>query len=182
MKKLIYLLTAVMLIFAVSCNNDNSNPGLNIPEVNTDYSDWTEERKSELVDDFQKVMVAIYVKEASYLASAAMAEIDEASADGKTEGTITKSNDDKSLTVVADYYWIGNEKFVSIVLNFNEYEYEDYTIWGFSDDYDEYTFKNNTTGDVSKLKVIEMDSENGDSEYYLNGEKVEYISQQIRWS
>lgn len=164
--RLISLLVAVMLIFAVSCNNDNSNPGLNIPEVNTDYSHWTAEEQSELVDDFQKVMVAIYAKEASYLASAAMAEIDEASANGKTEGTITKSNDDKSLTVVADYYWIGNEKFVSIVLNFKEYEYEDYTIWGFSD--------------VTKFTVVEL--EYGDYEYYLNGERVEYISQQIRWS
>ncbi len=180
MRNLISLLVAVMLIFAVSCNSDNSNPGLNIPEVNTDYSHWTAEEQSELVDDFQKVMVAIYAKEASYLASAAMAEIDEASANGKTEGTITKSNDDKSLTVVADYYWIGNEKFVSIVLNFKEYEYEDYTIWGFSDEYDEYIFKNNTTRDVTKFTVVEL--EYGDYEYYLNGERVEYISQQIRWS
>lgn len=69
---------------------------------------------------------------------------------------------------------------MSIVLNFNEYEYEDYTIWGFSDEYDEYIFKNNTTRDVTKFTVVEL--EYGDYEYYLNGERVEYISQQIRWS
>ena len=175
MKRILCFLVAILLIFAVSCNSDNPNPDSNIPEVNTDYSDWTEEKKLELVDDFQRIMFAIYSNEASDLEDAAMAEVDKAREEGKTEGRVIKSNEDKSLSVVVDYYWEGNNKNVSIVLNFNEYEYGEYTIWGFSDEYDEYIFKNNDS-EVTKLTVVELEEEG--YEYYLNDQKVEYVSQQ----
>ena len=175
MKKLLCIFTAVMLIFASSCNSDNPRPDSNIPKVNTDYSSWSEEKKSELVDDFQRIMFAIYSNEASDLEDAAMAEVDKAREEGKTEGIVIKSNEDKSLSVVVDYYWEGNNKNVSIVLNYNEYEYGEYTIWGFSDEYDEYIFKNNDSK-VTKFTVVELEEEV--YEYYLNDQKVEYVPQQ----
>ena len=171
MKKLIYLLTAVMLIFAVSCNNDN-------PNILSDAE------KSKIIDGFLEVMGEVYEQEISALETEIDTEKYEAVSEGKSNGTVTKSNDDGTIMLVADYYSEEgiSEPNASLTLRLNGYVHEKYTVWGIDGEYSEYIFIDNLTRDVTMLKIVELDSENEVYEYYLNGERVEYISQQIRWS
>ena len=170
MKKLICLLVAVMLIFAVSCNNDNPN-------------NLSDTKKSKIIDGFLEVMGKVYEQEISALETEINAEIFEAAvSEDKSNGTVTKSKDDGTIMLVADYYFEegSSEPNASFTLRLNGYVHENYTIWGIDGDYSEYIFIENTTRDITMLKIVETDSENEVYEYYLNGERVEYVSQQIR--
>lgn len=171
MKNLINLLVAVMLIFAVSCNNDNPN-------------NLSDAEKSKIIDGFLEVMGEVYEQEISSLEKEIDAEIYKAFSEGKSNGSVTKSNDDGTIMLVADYYSEEgiSEPNASLTLRLNGYVHEKYTVWGIDGEYSEYIFIDNLTRDVTMLKIVELDSENEVYEYYLNGERVEYISQQIRWS
>lgn len=172
MKNLFSLLVAVMLLFAVSCNNDNPN-------------NLSDAEKLKIIDGFLEVMSEVYEQEISALETEINAEIYEATAsEDKSNGTVTKSNDDGTIMLVADYYFEegSSEPNASLTLRLNGYVHEKYTVWGIDGEYSEYIFIDNLTRDVTMLKIVELDSENEVYEYYLNGERVEYISQQIRWS
>lgn len=171
MRNLINLLVAVMLIFAVSCNSDNPN-------------NLSDAEKSKIIDGFLEVMGEVYEQEISSLEKEIDAEIYKAFSEGKSNGTVTKPNDDGTIMLVADYYFEegSSEPNASFTLRLNGYVHEKYTVWGIDGEYSEYIFIDILTRDVTMLKIFELDSENEVYEYYLNGERVEYISQQIRWS
>ena len=176
MKKLICILTAVMLVFAVSCSNDtpsvdSSTPVINAPEFNTDYSE---------LNDSDKLNTIVYplldiVNNADTIGADPITEavIEEAEANimaGSQKGSVSKSNSNGTITVVATYDMSVQE--TSLGIYYIGYDYEDYTIWGFWEYDREYTLRNNITGDITKVREEYPDE--GMPIYYLNDVHVEY--------
>ena len=172
MKKLICILTAVMLIFAVSCSNDNPSPAVNAPEANTDYSGSSNAEKVEIINKLMSIVNDAYILEYPALETAIKEEFDKLITSESSQGTFTVSNDNGTIKIVVSYDAVLEES--SSKTYIDGYEYENYTIWGIQEgSTTEYTFRDNTkeTENITKIKII-----NG--KYYLNGEEVEYSFQQ----
>ena len=180
MKKLICILAAVMLVFAVSCSNDNPSPDASTPAVNTDniYAGMTNDQKMAIVTKFLNVLSAAYEKEYSALSPVIDEEITKAVASGSQKGTFTESNDAGTVWVKVDY--VVQKDFISVnqTIYIEEYEFDGYTIWGADEEYSEYTFKENETDYVSKIKLVEVTDQNGVYKCYLNDEMVGEYSEQ----
>lgn len=179
MKKLICILAAVMLIFAVSCSNDNPSPDatapvINAPNFNTNYSDKTYEEKMTIFFDFLQVTNTAYDKEYSALKEVVEAEKNKAIAAGQEKGTVTKSNADGTITVIATFDLVLDDG--STTGYINNYEYEKYTIWGVYGNYIECTIQDNDKEPpaVTKFKYVFPTSQS-EPEYYLNDEKLESV-------
>ena len=103
MKKLICILAAIMLVFAVSCNSDNPSPDSNIPKPNTDYSHLSSEEQRKIINDFIMIVDIAYDKEYPALKAEILTEISNMVKDDQLKGKVTKSNTDNTVTVVSIY-------------------------------------------------------------------------------
>lgn len=177
MKKLICLLAAIMLIFAVSCSNDNPSPDatapvINAPEVNTNYSELSPEEKMEKFYIFREIVNNAYYQGASDLVDEAEAEVEKTIKSGTEKGTVVKSNSDDTVKVIIVFDTVA--KTGSSTTYYLGYVYENYTIWGIdANNYGEYTIKDNKSGYITKIKDVYKTSADDNSECYLNDEKVD---------
>ena len=178
MKKAICLLSAIMLVFAVSCGNDNPSPDVpevpvvNAPQTNTDYSGLSNAEKVEIIDGLVQIVNDAYSLEYPALEAKINEEFDKLSTSGSQQGTFTVSNDSGTIKIVISYDAVAEES--SSTTYIEGYKSKDYTIWGIQENsLVEYTFRDDTkeTDNITNLKIV-----NG-QKYYLNGEEVEYSFQ-----
>ena len=191
MKKLICILAAVMLVFAVSCSNDNPSPDasapvINAPDVNTDYLEMSPEQKSEEFDMLYQVVNDAYRQEAAGMLEKVKSEASAAVDSNKQSGTYSKTNSDGTIKVVFSFDFA--EMIASEIIYYVGYEYKGYTIWGIDESFSEesttnenkeFTLKDNNqeTENITKIKkvsLIYVESENIVTEYYLNNQRFEY--------
>ena len=171
MKKIICILTAVMLVFAVSCSNDTPSvdshrPVINAPEFNTDYSQLTDYEKMDIIYSLLNIASQAQMEAADPLTDAAIAEAESDMMAGSTKGSVSKSNSDGTVKVVI-YYDIPADV-GDIGIYYIGYDIGNYTIWGSWEDDEEYTFRDNTLEieNTTKVRVEYPDGER--PVYYLN--------------
>lgn len=179
MKKLICILVAVMLIFAVSCNSDNPSPDSNIPKPNTDYSDLSPEEQMKIINDFMDIVDIAYDKEYHALEAEILTEISNMVKEDQLKGKVTKSNADNTVTVVfiyeAELQQNGNFTMTpDVTIYINDYVSAPYTIWGvITSDYAEYTFRDDKDK-ISNIRIVYPNSQTGEKPgNYLNGQRVQ---------
>lgn len=178
MKKAICLLAAIMLVFVVSCGNDNPSPDVpevpvvNAPQTNTDYSGLSNAEKVEIINGLVQIVNDAYSLEYPALEAKINEEFDKLSTSGSQQGTFTVSNAGGTIKIVISYDAVSKES--SSTTYIEGYQSKDYTIWGIQENsLVEYTFRDDTkeTDNITNLKIV-----NG-QKYYLNGEEVEYSFQ-----
>lgn len=172
MKKFICILAAVILVFAVSCSNDNPSPDVpvvNAPATNTDYSSLTMEQKVRIVDELQKLVLDAYAQEYPALEAAINEELEKLYTSGIQKETFIKENADGTIKILVSYD-ATSESMPASSVYIDGFAFKNYTIWGVSGDSgSEYTFREDTkeTENISKLKIVS-------DKYYLNNEEIPY--------
>lgn len=196
MKKLICIFAAVMLVFAVSCSNDNPSPDasapvINAPEYNTDFSSMSPEEQMSEFNKLNQMVNDAGGHEAFDMLWELESEASEAADSYKQSGTYSKTNRDGTIKVVFSFDFA--EMIVSEIIYYVGYEYGDYTIWGIDESISreyttnenkEFTLRDNTkeTENITKIKTVSLiyveAPENDVTECYLNGAKLDLTSQQ----
>lgn len=171
MKKLICILAAVMMVFAVSCSNDNPSPDatapvINAPAVNTDtdYENLsTSEKITTIVQPLLSLVGDAQIEGADSLIDEVIAEGEAEIMAGNKNGSVSKSNSAGTITVIATYE---NSTPQNLNIYYLGYVYKGYTIWGSWEDAEDYTVRDNETGKVTRVRAEFPDE--GGTVYYLN--------------